>query len=120
MTKMRELINLTDEYTTVNGRKAGVYSVGNGGSCPVHGWVEGSGGSRRMRSWPADGHYRDDDPLNLVPVKKTVTVTICGNVYPDGVFRPKFNKLEADSHACSDPFAYIERTFEVEEGEGLE
>lgn len=83
-------IDLSKPVQTRDGLKAGIYSTENGGSYPVHGWLEGKEGRRWIVSWSSDGRYfqdlrkNDHDLVNIPELDLSKTVREWLETLPDG------------------------------------
>ena len=109
------MITTDKKYRTCDGRAVRIYSVGNGGSYPVHGATEASLGWE-LNTWTATGRIAGpnvEHPRDLIEVAEGETLVRWVNLYRNGFE----TKEEAERYRQQDCIACIR--VEFKKGEGL-
>lgn len=116
------MIDLKKTYRTRDGRKVKLYSVDNGGQCPIHG-AYFNGETWRAVSWMSSGKYHLGSHIsNMDLVEGPQTITKWANVFPNGTVNFYNSKEMAETvvGTYSSRIACVPVTIEYTEGEGLE
>jgi hypothetical protein len=130
-TEETDVLDITKNYKTKDGREIRIYSMEAGGNYPIHGAILLSpGNSWSPQSWTSEGNSLAGDrgmggSTDLVEVKTYIRYSIWVNIYestihPDDCpISPHNSKSLADYCAREGRVACVEVIIDCEEGDGL-